>query len=129
MMTETQIALEVGLMGRGRAVTFLQSLLSRFQGNVTQAAAATEAPIHGMSEAEDAESDKQAVTDWNKPAPQSLHEQAVNFIFAHNGCLSSEVKKAMNTTDNQWAYTLKLLGNDPRLRKSGDRISLRWHKV
>ena len=126
MMTETQIALQVGLMGRGRAVVFLQSLLAQFQG--TPSKGASEAPIHGMSAAEDAATDEQAVKDWSAPIEEGLHAKAVNYIFTHSGCLSSEVKKALNPTDNEWAYTLKKLGSDPRLRKDGDRRSLRWFK-
>ena len=130
MLTESQAAFEIGLWGPTKARSFLQNLLTRFQGNVTAAAAASnEPPIHGMTAAEDAATDKQAIEEWNKPDPESVHQKAVNFIFAHNGCLSGDVRKAMNVSDNQWAYTLKLLGSDPRLRKEGDRRSLRWFKV
>jgi len=131
MMTETQIALEVGLMGRSRAVSFLQSLLSRFQGNVTQAA--PEAPIHGMSAAEDAATDEQAVKDWNKPEPKTSFDHAVNFIFAHPGCRSGDVKRHVKEvagiTDNQWANILVKLGNDRRFRKEGEKINMKWHTV
>lgn len=131
MLSESALALEIGLMGPSKARTFLQNLLARFQGNVT-AAASNEPPIHGMTAEEDAASDKQAVADWNAPEPESTHQKAVNYILAHNGCLSGEVKRVMQqqgVTDNEWAYTLKKLGNDARLRKEGDRVSLRWFKV
>lgn len=128
MLSESTLALEIGLMGPSRARSFLQNLLARFQGNVT-AAASNEPPIHEPTAAEATANNEAAVKEWNAPDAPSLHQKAVNFIFAHNGCLSSEVKKAMDTSDNQWAYTLKLLGNDPRLRKDGDRRSLRWFKV
>jgi hypothetical protein len=136
-MNETQIALEIGLMGRSKAVSFLQSLLSRFQGNVTQAA--SEAPIHGlpmasgMSADEDALTDEQAIRDWNAPSPKSSFDHAVNFIFTHPGCLSREVKqhvkKSAGITDNQWANILIKLGNDRRFRKEGERVHMRWYTV
>lgn len=134
MMTETQIALEVGLMGRGKAIGFLQGLLARFQGNVTQAAAASfEAPIHGMTEAEDAASDKQAVANWNQAEPKTGYDHAVQYIMTHNGCLSRECKKhvmsAAGITDNQWANVLLKLGNDRRFRKEGEKIHMKWFKV
>lgn len=130
-MNETQIALEIGLMGRSKAVSFLQSLLSRVQGNVTQAAA--EAPIHGMSAAEDAATDEQAVKDWNKPEPKTGFDHAVNYIFTHPGCLSRDVKQhvkqAAGITDNQWANVLIKLGSDQRFRKEGEKVHMRWHKA
>lgn len=129
-MNESQLALEIGLMGRSKAVSFLQSLLSRMQGNVTQAAAASEAPIHGMSAAEDAASDEQAVKDWNKPEPKTSFDHATNYIFSHPGCLSREVKQHVKTTagitDNQWANVLLKLGNDRRFRKEGEKVNMRW---
>lgn len=128
MLSEQAIAFEVGLLGPGRARTFLQNLLARFQGNVT-AAASNEPPIHNPTEAEVAANNEAAVKEWNAPDPESPHQKAFNYIMAHNGCLSGDVKKALNLHDNQWAYTLKVLGNDPRLRKEGDRRSLRWFKA
>ncbi len=119
-------------MGPSKARTFLQNLLARFQGNVTQAASPNEPPIHEMTAAEDATTDKQAIEQWNAPEPESVHQKAVNFIFAHSGCLSGDVKKAMKAqgvSDNEWAYTLQKLGNDPRLRKEGQRVALRWFKA
>lgn len=132
-MNETQLALEIGLMGRSKAVSFLQSLLSRMQGNVTQAAAANEPPIHGMTAAEDAASDEQAVKDWNKPEPKTSFDHAVNYIFTHPGCRSGEVKRHVKEvagiTDNQWANVLLKLSNDRRVRKEGQKINLTWHTV
>lgn len=128
MLTEQAIAFEVGLLGPSRARTFLQNLLARFQGNVT-AAASNEPPIHDRTAEEKAASDTKAIEEWNAPEPESTHQKAVNYILAHNGCLSGDVKRVMQqqgVTDNEWAYTLKKLGNDPRLRKEGGRINLRW---
>ena len=129
MLTESQAAFEIGLWGQSRARSFLQNLLERFGGNVTKAGAANEPPIHEASAAESAASDEQAIRDFNAPDPESTQEKAVQFIFAHSGCLSSDVKKAMGVSDNKWAYTLKLLGEDRRVRKQGDRVSLRWLKA
>lgn len=128
MLSEQAIAFEIGLLGPSKARTFLQALMARFQGNVT-AAASNEPPIHNPTESEVATNNEAAVKEWNKPEPESTQQKAVNFILAHNGCLSGDVKKALNVPDNQWAYTLKKLGEDPRLRKEGDRRSLRWFTV
>ena len=129
MLTESQAAFEIGLWGPAKARSFLANLLARFGGNVTKAMGAAEAPIHDPSEAEVAANNKAAVEEWNKPDAESLHEKAVNYIFAHNGCLSKHVREALDLSKNQWAYTLQKLGEDPRLRKTGDRRSLRWHKA
>lgn len=131
MLNEQAIAFEIGLLGPGRARTFLQSLMARFQGNTT-VAANTEPPIHNPTATEAEANNAAAIEEWNRPESESTHQKAVNYILAHNGCLSGEVKKAMQSqgvTDNEWAYTLKKLGNDPRLRKEGDRVSLRWFKT
>lgn len=130
MLSEQALIFEIGLLGPNRARSLLQTLLARFQGNVT--AAASEAPIHELTDAEKATNNETAVKEWNAPEPETTHQKAVNFIFTHSGCLSGEVKKAMQAqgvTDNEWAYTLKKLGDDPRLRKEGQRVAMRWFKA
>jgi hypothetical protein len=133
MLSESQAAFEIGLWGPTKARSFLQNLLTRFQGNVTAAAGASnEPPIHSMTAAEDAATDKQAIKEWNEPEPESLHQKAVNFIFAHNGCLSGEVKRTMmlqGATPKQWMIALKRLNEDPRVRKEGVTRSTRWFKA
>lgn len=130
MLTEQALAFEIGLMGPSKARTFLHNLLARFQGNATAAAQSNEPPIHEMTAEEDAASDKKAIEQWNAPDAPSPYDTAVNFIFAHNGCLSAEVKKATKEaagiTDNQWANILLKLGNNPKLRKEGERVHMRW---
>lgn len=64
------------------------------------------------------------------PPGVKSEEPALNYIFAHPGCLSTEVRREVGLdgpgNENRWAYVLKKLGQHKQIRKEGNRASLRF---
>lgn len=125
MLTETELAFEIGMMGAGKARTFLTTMLARM-GGVVVASKPTEPPIHESSAAEDAATDEQANREFHTPDPASQESKAVNYIMTHPNCLSGEVKRAIGASDNQWSYTLRKLRNSKQVHSEGELRNMRW---
>lgn len=124
MLTETELAFEIGMMGASKARAFLTSMLTRMGSTVV--AKPTEAPIHESSAAEDAATDEQANREFHAPDPASQESKAVNYILAHPNCLSGEVKRAIGASDNTWAYTLRKLKSNRQVHSEGELRNMRW---
>lgn len=60
----------------------------------------------------------------------SVEEPAVNYVLTHPGCSTHEVREAMGLNGehgkNRWQYVLKKLGENPKVRKAGNKTRLRF---
>lgn len=134
-MIEVQIAHEIGLMGKNKAVYFLRSLLAVHEGNITQASQASEdIPVaRPMTPEEDKASAKQAKENWNDNTPstsEQLYETAVNAILVagkvNSGSLRANMGLAGDKGKGQWMWILEKLSRDLRFRAEGKKSLKVW---
>jgi len=138
-MSPEQIAFEIGMLGKAKAVPLLMMCLNRFQGNITQvknieklSSEVEDLVVAPMTLEQDIASDKEALKMWNDNSQgkySERNEKIYNFIKSNPGIKGSLIKKNFNLTNSQWYYHAKCLLNRGLIKRENNTRNAIWFAV